>query len=278
MVIKRTFILGNHDMKRILYITLAFIATYILLMGMLLMLQKKLIFLPKLLPQDHQFQFDKPFEEVFLKGKNATINALFFKTSMESKGIVLYFHGNADNLQRWGRYQADFTSRGYDFFAIDYQGFGKSTGSLGEENMYADAQLAYDWVKERYLTSDIVIYGRSLGTGVASYLATQQDAKMLILETPFNNIKGAMEYRWYCPRILFELDYQFPNDEYLPQIDYPIYIFQGTDDQIVPYRSAEQLLPLLKKDDHFFTIEGGKHKNLNTFEEYYEHLNRILNQ
>lgn len=266
-------------MKRFLQLVLIFfLSTYLIAIGMLFFLQKKIIFQPKQLHKNYTYTFETPYQEFYLKGKdNANINALFFKsTQINPKGIILYFHGNADNLQRWGKYHIDFTSRGYDFFAIDYHGYGKSDGEVGEQAMYSDAQLAYNWAIQRYPKERIIIYGRSLGSGAASHLAAQEDARMLVLETPFNNIAGAFNDRPYTPTMPFEFKYRFPNDKNIQKVKYPIYIFHGTNDWVVPYQSAQKLKPFLKKEDIFFTIQGGKHKNLNTFAAYHQHLDHIL--
>jgi len=241
-------------------------------------LQKQIVFHPKVLTKDYVFKFDAPFEELFLETADSiTLNALYFKTEKESsKGVILYFHGNSDNLQRWGQFATDFTSKGYDFFAMDYRGFGKSEGKIEEHKFYEDAHFVYNWLKDQYESNQIIIYGRSLGSSVASNLAADVKARMLILETPFDNLKGAIAHRKFSINIPFKLDYEFANDRYLPYIKYPIYIFQGTKDKIVPYQSALQLKPLLKENDIFFTIDDGKHKNLNTFAAYHQYLSEIL--
>ncbi len=241
-------------------------------------LQKYIVFHPKKLSKDYAFQFDVPFEEYFLKTKDAvTINALFFKQRTPiHKGVVLYFHGNADNLQRWGQYHSDFTSRGYDFFAVDYRGFGKSEGDIEEQKIYDDAILAYQWLREKYPAEKIILYGRSLGSSIASYLAARLPARMLILETPFDTLQGTLDSRKFALKIPFKLAYHFSNEAHLPQVTYPIFIFQGTKDWIVPYGSAAKLKPLLKESDNFFTIKNGKHKNLNTFADYHKNLDNIL--
>ena len=240
--------------------------------------QRHIIFQPEPLPKDYRYQFNHPFEEYTLyTPDNTAINALLFKTNVQSKcGVVLYLHGNADNLQRWGNYHVDFTRRGYDVFFIEYRGYGKSEGMVSEEHLYEDAQIGYDWIKQRYDTGDIIIYGRSLGCAPASKLGALVSAKMLILETPFNNIKGTLENRAMVLYLPYNLDYNLPNDKHIPLVNCPIYIFHGTDDMVVPYASAQELEPLLKKGDRFITIPEGGHKNLSDFEEYQRNLDLIL--
>jgi len=251
---------------------------YFVGIGFIFFFQKRILFQPDQLAADYQFEFDVPFREIFLDSKDGEkINALYFNARDTTKGVILYFHGNSDNLQRWGQYHKDFTERGYDFFAIDFRGFGKSTGEIIEQNFYADAQLAYDWVAQKFPAEQIILYGRSMGTGVVSHLATQVKAKMLILETPYDNIKDLLLTRMPALPLPFQLNYQFPTDQRIANIMFPIYIFHGTKDNIVPYRAAFRLEPLLSAKDQFITIEGGGHKNLSEFELFQSSLDRILN-
>ena len=243
-------------------------------------LQKYIIFQPDGLAMDYQFVFEKQYEEFFIKTTDgATLNALLFQTDLPRKGLVLYFHGNADNLQRWGKFQSDFTSRGYDILMVDFRGFGKSTRQPDELKFYEDAQFIYDWVFEnfeKYKKSEVIIYGRSLGCAVASNLATKVKAQKVILETPFKNIGNLIKTNSRVLFFPFDFKYNFPNDQHLSKIKEPIYIFVGTKDWVVPNKSSEQLKPLLKSSDQYIEIEGGGHKNLSTFKKYQQALDAIL--
>ena len=263
--------------KYIVRMLVGLILLYALIALGIFVFQKYIIFQPKKLDTEFQFAFDQPFEELFLEtSDNEQLNALYFKTKLESKGLVLYFHGNADNLDRWGNYASDFTKRGHDVFILEYRGYGKSTGKPDEIKFYQDAQLTYEWALKNYSSNQIIIYGRSLGTGVASHLAVGNDFRFLLLETPFDNVETLFKMRSPGGFIPFPINTKFPNDQYLKKIHQPIYIFLGTKDCIVPNSSTEKLRPLLKSSDRLITIEGGGHKNLNTFKKYQTELDFIL--
>ncbi len=226
---------------------------------------------------DYSFSFDHPFEELFLKSDNGhSINAIFFKTNQKAKGVVLYLHGNADNLQRWASYHTDFTKRAYDILFIDYEGYGKSGGAPTEKNMYSNAAMAYKWLSQIYDPGEIVILGRSLGTAAATDLASKMPCRFLILETPFNHLRGAIEANLPFQYLPFEIDIKMENDRKIPLIDCPIYIFHGTQDLIVPYRCGSKLKPLLKAKDEFITIPNGGHKNLSEFDLYQQKMDQIF--
>lgn len=251
---------------------------YLLLHGLIYVFQKKIVFQEKRLPQDHIFQFPGEFEELFLNVDNADqINALYFKTPMSRKGVILYLHGNTANLERWGTYAPDFTQRAYDVLMIDYRGYGKSDGKPSEKHLYADAKAAYQWLSARFPPEEIVLHGRSLGTGVATHLATQVPARRLLLETPYNNIRAVVQARAVVFWLAFPFQQAFSSDQRISKITCPIDIIHGTKDKIVPYRCAQKLVPLLHPTkDRFHTIKGAGHKNLDSFPEYFQLLDEIL--
>ena len=262
-------------LKTIFRYLLAIILGYIMITGIVYLLQKQLIYQSVSLSKDYQYRFENEFREINIPATGGeTINGLVFEPeSGNSKGLILYFHGNAKNLKRWGKYSEDFTALGYTVLMIDYSGYGKSTGKSSEEALYQNAEDTWNWAKKNLPSESMVIYGRSLGSAVASNLATRHKADLLILETPFyqllqDHLKVFFPYGLKC---------EFPNYKNIPLIDYPIVIIQGTDDWTVTFKSAEKLSLLLKPNDRFETIEGGGHNNLRGFEEYHTVLESVLN-
>lgn len=241
-------------------------------------LQKKALFRPVTLAADYRFAFDTPFEESFLDTPDgARLNVLrFYSAWPRRRGAVLYFHGNRDNLQRWGAMHRDFTARGFDFIIPDYRGYGKSTGEPNERTYYEDARLVYDWVRQDYPAHQLVLYGRSLGTAMASFLAAHVKAGILILETPFDNISGLLASYLRRAALPFRPAFFFPNDRHLRQTKLPALLFHGTADRVVPYESAARLQACLKPGDEFVTIPGGTHSNLGAFRIYQEKLGEWL--
>ena len=238
--------------------------------------QEKLMFLPTKLEQDYQYQFNTPFKELFLKTEtDAVINALHFKTK-KPKGVILYFHGNAGDLSRWGQITQHFTEKNYDVLVIDYRTYGKSIGKLSEVAFYNDAEYCYNYLLKQYSENNIVIYGRSLGTGIASYLASKHRPKQLILETPYYSILDVAKHRFPMFPVKQLLKYKFPTYQYLPKVTCPITIIHGTDDSVVPHSSGKKLSELALHNLEFISIEGGRHNNLATFEEYHNTIDNIL--
>lgn len=255
-----------------------FVAASILILGVAFyFLQDRLIFQAVRLDRNHAYTFVDTFEEHFIATPDhQEINVLLFKTPHPSKGLILYFHGNADNLQRWGNYAGDFTKYGYDVLMMDYRGYGKSTGKPNEVNLYRDAGLVFNWAKANLKFNELIIYGRSLGTAVASHLAMTAHPKMLILETPFDELRGAILPILKPLFALLPFNYSFPTIEHLASIHCRTIIFHGTNDMITPISSALKLKPLLQDDDEFVVIEEGTHGNLRKFEQYHIKLSALL--
>ncbi|MCF7568897.1 alpha/beta hydrolase [Sabulilitoribacter arenilitoris] len=248
------------------------------MVGLLLyFFQERILFLPTVLANDYEYQFDYPFEELFLKTDDKTvINAIHFKTE-NPKGVILYFHGNAGDLSRWGFVVEYFVEKQYDVLIMDYRTYGKSTGKLSEQALYDDADYCYDYLKTHYDESVITLYGRSLGSGIASYLASKNKPNQLILETPYYSIIDVAKSRFPMFPVEKLLKYKLPTHQYIQQVNCLVTMFQGTEDLIVPYKSAKKLFKISPKNlTTFITIQGGNHKDLNNYELYHTQIKKIL--
>jgi len=240
---------------------------------------EKILFRPVKLKADHVFNFDKDFEEInFNPDPDTIINALHFKVKAP-KGIILYFHGNKDNLVRWGSIASELTKYNYDVVAIDYRSYGKSKGSLSEKNLFDDALFCYNQIKESSNPKHIILYGRSLGTGIASWLAGEVNPAKLILETPYYDIHDLIK-RFFPDFLLKDkLNYKFSSHTYLKNSKYPLMIFHGTRDEVVPYRSGKKLFDSLRNPNKtLITIDGGRHNDLYSFPEYWNELKNFLEE
>lgn len=240
--------------------------------------QEKIIFLPSVLEQDYTFQFKQPFEEVFLETEpHVVIHALHFKVD-KPKGVILYFHGNAGDLSRWGTVAENFVTLNYDVFIIDYRTYGKSKGPINEAAFYHDAQYCYNYLKKHYLESEITIYGRSLGTGLATYLASQNKPKQIILETPYYSLTDVAKNRFPIFPVQKLMHYTFPSFQFIQNVRCPVLILHGTDDDVVPIQSAQKLYVLASKPNAtFITIKGGNHNNLIEYDAYHNAIKKQLN-
>jgi pimeloyl-ACP methyl ester carboxylesterase len=255
-----------------------FLAIYCSLGVTLYFLQDKFLLHPVPLDANYSYRFQQPFREVNVAfNKYENLNMIqFFPGSSLRRGVVLYFHGNAQNINRYARFVEPFIKKGYEVWMPDYPGYGKSTGKLTEQKLYDIAAVVYDMAASTFKPDNIIIYGKSLGTGPASELASMESCRLLILETPYYSIPDLFSY--YAPVYPTNIisKYKFPVHQYLQSVKSPVVIFHGDNDDVIPFRCCVKLKNTLKHGDEFITIKGGKHNNLSTFIIFQEKIDSLL--
>ncbi len=251
---------------------------YCVLGTLLYYFQEKIFFHPVALANTSIYHFNQPFEEANISVDDKTsFNIVQFSVPDSlQKGIVLYFHGNRENINHYAKFAINFTRNQYAVWMPDYPGFGKSTGKLTEQQLYDEALQVYKLARTKYSPEKIIIYGKSIGTGIAAQLASVRDCKKLILETPYYSFSSLLRYvAWMYP--IHQLsNFHFPTNEYLLKVTAPITIFHGTNDGVIPYRNANKLRDIFKPGDAFVTIEGGSHNDLNSFSKMQHKLDGLL--
>ena len=266
-------------MSTLKYLLVGFVVLYSLMGLIIYFFQEKFIFLPTVLADDFQFQFRHPFEEHLLKtADEGHINLLHFK-AIESKGLIVYFHGNAGSLERWGGIVAPFVDLGYDVLISDYRGYGKSKGERNQQNLLGDADAIYAFAKSLADENEIILFGRSLGSGFASYLAGKNRPSKVILETPFYSLEAEANRRFMIYPVSWLLRYQLKSHEYLKQNSAPVFVFHGTEDKVVSYEAGQRLFENIPTNGgQFVTIEGGLHNDLSEYPAYWDGMKAALNE
>src|SRR6187200_2509680 len=241
-------------------------------------LQDYILFHPVTLKKDHNYDFPEKYKDINIPiTENSNLNIVqFFSTDTVTKGVVLYFHGNKKNISWYAKYPPYSTKHGYEVWIIDYPGFGKSTGKLTEQTLYDWSDYMYNFARKRFGADSIIIYGKSMGTGVASHLASLQPCKKLILETPYYDFPSVIKHHIPIYPVDWMIHYKIPTHDYIQKVAVPITIFHGTDDDVITYSNAERLKPFLKPGDEFITIKNGEHNDLFTFKETIEKLDSLL--
>jgi len=265
-------------MPQWLYISLIVFAVYIVVSILLYYLQDYLLFKPEKLDKDFQYFYEnQEVEEYNIETRDgALINGLHFKVK-QPKGVVLYLKGNSKSMRGWGKFAVDFTRHDYDVFMIDYRGFGKSTGRRTQKAIKNDLQLIYNKMKEKVDEKYIILYGRSLGSGFATKLASTNQPRMLILDAPYYSLsKVTARYAPFMPMSII-LKYPIPTYKWLKYVECPIHIIHGTNDKLIPFKSSVKLSKVKPKLTRLHYVIGGGHKNLNTFESYHKMLSEIIN-
>ncbi|POY36495.1 alpha/beta hydrolase [Flavobacterium alvei] len=249
---------------------------YLLYVGYVYCNQGELIFMANKLPNDYKFEFKQDFEELNISSfDNKKLNGLLFKTP-NPKGLVFYLHGNAGSLDTWGSIAENYTDLGYDIFILDYRGFGKSEGEIeSQDQVFKDLTFAYNKLITKYDRNKVVIIGYSIGTGLATYLASVEKPEKLILQAPYYNF-----IEFSSGRVPFVPDFlkkfKFETDKYIAKVKSPIYIFHGNKDQVISCENSIRLQKLLKPTDKVFILDNQDHLGINENSDFQDELKRIL--
>jgi alpha-beta hydrolase superfamily lysophospholipase len=235
------------------------------------------MFKPEKLAKDFEFHYEnQETEEYNIDTRDgAVINGIRFRAK-DPKGVVFYLKGNSKSIKGWGKFAVDFTRHGYDVVMVDYRGFGKSTGRRTQKAVKRDMQVIYNKLKENVKEKYIILYGRSLGSGFATKLASMNNPRMLILDAPYYSLsKVAKRYIPFMPLSVL-IKFPMPTYKWLQYVQCPIHIVHGTDDKLIPYKTSVKLSKIKPKLTTLHSIIGGGHKNLNTFEAYHKILEEII--
>lgn len=262
--------------KVLLKVIIITILLYAIICGLLYLGQEKLIFFPEKLAKDYKFSFYQKFEEININASDEKLlNGILFKSD-SSKGLIFYLHGNAGSLKSWGEVAATYHTSNYDVFMLDYRGYGKSDGEINnQQQLFQDVQLAYEKLKTRYAENKIIVLGYSLGTGLATKLASANNPKLLILQAPYFSLIDMMNHNF---RIIpsFILKYKLETNKYLTMCKMPVVIFHGINDEVIYYNSSEKLKTLFKPTDTLITLKGQGHNRITDNPQYQLEVSKIL--
>jgi uncharacterized protein len=178
----------------------------------------------------------------------------------EGMPAILYFRGNAQSFSREHERFEAFVAAGYGFLGFDYRGFPGSPGELNEDNVLTDALAAYDWLAAK--GDPILLWGRSLGSGPATYVASERDARALLLETPFLSAVAVAADRYgFLPVGLLMHD-KYPVNEWLPAVSEPVFVAHGTADRTIAVSHGERVYELAPVKAGLWIEPGADHGGL----------------
>jgi len=239
---------------------------------------ENIIFRPTKLDQFYIFKFSKPFEEFYVETESGIqINVIKFSAE-NPKGSILYFHGNKDNLIRWGEIASQLTEYEYDIYVFDYRGYGKSSGSPLQAGILKDSEVIFEKISQKFPDEHWIFYGRSLGTGIAAYLSSKYNPKGLILESPYYSMEELITH-YYFPYPWYDQKITFSSHSYLKNSTFPVLILHGTADQVIPLKEGQKLYSTLNNPKKgMVTIKHGTHDNLACFAEYQKAIQTFLKE
>lgn len=232
---------------------------YVSVVGLLYIFQERLLYFPtgRLIATPESAGL--PFEEVWLKTEDGVMLSGWFVPAEGSQRVLLFFHGNAGNISYRMDSMAQFHRMGLNVFIIDYRGYGQSEGRPTEAGTYLDAEAAWRYLTEQrgFLPEQIIIFGRSLGGGVAAWLAAQHPPQLLILESTFTSIPdmAARQFPFLPVRQLSRLQYN--TQARLAHINVPVLIIHSPADKVIPYHHGRALFEAAGRPKTFLELRGG---------------------
>lgn len=250
-------------MKGLAAVLLLLVTAYALLVAMLWMRQGSMLFLPSLPSRAltaTPAAVGLDYEPVDIRTDDGESLHGWFVPAQEARAVVLFFHGNAGNISHRLDSLRIFNSLGLSVLIFDYRGYGLSSGRPSEQGTYRDAQAAWRHLVDArgFSPARIILFGRSLGGAVATWLAVQQPAAALIVESAFRSVPDlAAEIYWFLPvRRLARIEY--PVERLIGAVSAPVLIVHSRDDEIIPFSHAEALDAAAGERSRLLVI-GGDH-------------------
>lgn len=236
--------------------------------------QESLLFPARTIPLETELNFTLDHEELFVETPDGeTLNGVLF-TAEEPKGVILHFHANVENILDMESVAKPFIENKYSFITMDYRTYGKSTGELSEANLFADAALFMQFLESRgWSQSDIILYGRSVGTGISTQLASKTNPRGLILHSPYSSMELLMSGN--MPFLPMSLIFKYPlhSAEYMKNVKCPVIILTGELDEVVPLSHAQTLAGIKGK---LVVFKDGDHDNLREFPKFHAEIEDFL--
>lgn len=199
-------------------------------------------------------------EDIAIHSGGSLVNG-WYQAPRPGQPVIVYYKGNSKSFSEESERYEQFVADGYGFLAFDYRGFPASPGDITEDNILTDALAAYDWL-DAQTDAPILIWGRSLGSGPATYVASQRDAVALLLETPFLSAVTVAAERYPILPVTLVMQDQFRNDLWIKDVSEPVLVAHGTADRTIGVSNGERLYALAPNPVELWIVEGADHSDL----------------
>jgi fermentation-respiration switch protein FrsA (DUF1100 family) len=239
---------------------------YLLVLACLYVFQRQLLYFPDRSRPEHGHFAELGVREVWLTTKDGLSLLSWYLPPREGRPVILYFHGNGGNIGHRAHPMRRFGDEGYGVLLVGYRGYGGNPGSPSEAGFYADAQAAVDFLEHEGIGTDrLVLYGESLGSGVAVEMAARRPVGALVLESPYTSIAALAQYHYpYVPASLLIWD-RFDAVSQIDALKAPVLILIGGRDIIVPPRFSQALYDAAPEPKEVWFAPEGGHEDLERF-------------
>lgn len=256
-------------MKILTETLLLLIVLYICLCLYMFLRQRRFIFYPVQTRHQDTPAGTRPFS---LQNNTATLRGWLINPDFRTRRLIIYYGGNGEDV-----YNSIDQFRSYEDTAtllLNYRGYGISEGTPGEKELFSDALAAFDVVtanrseEKGVQIPKIFVMGRSLGSGVAAYVAANRKVDGIILVTPFSSLTAVAGSRYPLLPVSLLLQHRFPSEKYAKDFTAPSLVLYGGKDRTVPPSDTEKLLQHIAGPTKVIYIESAEHNNIEMFDEY----------
>jgi len=255
-----------------IWIVITIASAYLIFAGFLFIFQSRYVYYPEHILVADPGNIGLDFESVCFEAADGVKLSGWFIPGEGAQGVILFCHGNAGNISHRLESIQIFHRLGLDVFIFDYRGYGQSEGKPTEPGTYKDAEAAWRYlVEERQVNpGQVIIFGRSLGGAVASWLAQGRTPGALVLESTFTSLPdiAATLYPYLPVRLLLRFEYN--TAEYLGGVDCPVLIVHSRDDEMMPSSHGRRLFEMARGPKQFLEISGTHNEGFITSGEHYE--------
>ena len=238
--------------------------------------QERLLFFPEPWPAQEPAVVTAPdVHTVWVDVPGARLHGLHLRQP-NARGLVFYLHGNGGNAASWFVNADFYRQAGFDLFMLDYRGYGRSSGAIASEaQLMDDVRAAWRQLGPQYAGRPSVVFGRSLGTGLAAQLAVEVQPALTVLVSPYRSMQAlsAEQYPWVPGWVL---RYPLRTDAVLPRVGSPIFLVHGEEDTLIPPRHSEALLALAGAKARLLKVPRAGHNDVQDFDLYLDGLRAEL--
>ena len=247
--------------------TLVLIAASLISLTLLVRwLEPRMAFYPVRGVQQTPTAFGQPFVDLRIPTADGeTLHGWWLEEPSAERGQIVFFHGNGGNLSLWLDVIVEMRRRGFSVMAVDYRGYGASSGTPTEKGVYRDAEASIRLFTDRLRKrgTPVIYWGRSLGSPVAAHAATHVAPDALVLEAPMPDVRSLLRTNPVMWLLSFLSSYRFPTARFVRQLDMPLLVVHGDADSIVPYSAGKRVFEAARSPNKVLaTIPGADHNDL----------------
>lgn len=227
--------------------------------------ERKLIYFPNIpgrLEGDWSPQ-GLPLQDVTMETEDGVKLHAWWIPATNAEFTFLAFHGNAANIANRADAYRFLHALPVNVLAVEYRGYGKSTGTPAEAGLYLDAEAAMEYVRREHNVPArrVIAFGQSLGTAVAADVASRHDLGGLVLEAPFASAKTmARRFYWFVPGLSLALRSKFDTGQKLQNVSAPVLVVHCTEDPVIPFSMGEEVFRLARPPKEFLRVDGYCHE------------------